>query len=249
MGTHQRSEAHLVLGITGPRRGQNPMLMLRLKFRNHGSWVPWRFLELLSLSRQTTTEPGALRHTIISLVKAGIRTLILATHGLTALHSQPSKNETEKMPSSGICQRPGVPYLQSPVQGLQHPGDHGQFQPSYPYVSLCRSHRVYKPSTGHSSRRPMSYRIRRKPLPILLTWNGPLDPQNPKNWSRTRKMVIELACSVITFIVSFATSIFFDAVPATVTQFDTSAETMALGVSLYILGSAFGKFTLFSIST
>ena len=136
--------------------------------------------------------------------------------------------------------------------------DYGQARQSSPYVSRLRSLRVYtrslegprswrRPSTGHTSRRSMSHRIRRKPLPVLLTWDGPLDPHRPVNWSRTRKRAIELACCAMSFIVSFASSIFFDAVPATATQFDTSQETMILGVSLYIVGSAIGKFAFFSI--
>jgi hypothetical protein len=136
--------------------------------------------------------------------------------------------------------------------------NYGQTQPPSPYVSRWRSLDIYarslegprswrRPSTARTTRRSMSHKIRRKPLPILLTWNGPLDPQNPVNWSRRRKQVIELACCAMTFIVSFATTIFFGAVPVTATQFDASTETMFLSVSLYILGSGIGKFTFFSI--
>ncbi len=98
MGTYQRSKAHLVLSINRSRKGIESHAHAPTKVPNHDSGVLWKLLELSSLSRQTTTKPGALRHTIISLVRARIGTLILATHSLTALLSQPSKNGTEKMP-------------------------------------------------------------------------------------------------------------------------------------------------------
>jgi hypothetical protein len=104
-------------------------------------------------------------------------------------------------------------------------------------------------STGHASRRSKrSLKVPRKPLPELLTWSGPTDPNNPVNWSAWRKRVIVLAASVITFAVSYTSSIFSTAVTPIAHKFHTSEEVVILGVSLYVLGFALGR-SAFSRST
>ena len=45
----------------------------------------------------------------------------------------------------------------------------------------------------------------------------------------------------MTFCVSFASSVFSTAVVVTAERFETSVEVMILGVSLYVLGFAFGE--------
>lgn len=44
----------------------------------------------------------------------------------------------------------------------------------------------------------------------------------------------------MTFVVSFASSVFSTATTVTAVKFDVSLEAMILGVSLYVLGFAFG---------
>lgn len=54
---------------------------------------------------------------------------------------------------------------------------------------------------------------------------------------------------LVTFCVSFASSVFSTATTVTASEFDVSVEVMILGVSLYVLGFAFGKWHLLSPSS
>ena len=77
--------------------------------------------------------------------------------------------------------------------------------------------------------------------PNIVTWNGPDDPANPMNFTRARKWRITTLTSLMTFCVSFASSIFSTATFVTAEEFGVSSEVMILGVSLYVLGFATGK--------
>ena len=76
--------------------------------------------------------------------------------------------------------------------------------------------------------------------PSLVSWVGNDDPQNPFNMSPQRKWGIVFATGAMTFCVSFASSVFSTTVFVTAAEFDVDAEIMLLGVSLYVLGFAFG---------
>jgi DHA1 family multidrug resistance protein-like MFS transporter len=75
----------------------------------------------------------------------------------------------------------------------------------------------------------------------MVACDGPDDPENPMNFSRTKKWFITMITALLTFCVSFASSIFSTATFATADEFGVSAEVMILGVSLYVLGFACGE--------
>jgi hypothetical protein len=109
-------------------------------------------------------------------------------------------------------------------------------------VEVFRTWSWSRASASRASRRSKrSQKIQRKPVPELLTWSGPSDPNNPINWAPRRKSMIVLAVSAITFMVSYASSIFSTAVPSVAHEFQTSEEVVILGISLYVLGFALGK--------
>ena len=74
-----------------------------------------------------------------------------------------------------------------------------------------------------------------------VTWDGPRDPENPKNWSKTRKWLIVATTCLRAFCVTFSSSVFSAAVGATAEEFNTSSEVMILGVSLFVLGIAISE--------
>ena len=61
------------------------------------------------------------------------------------------------------------------------------------------------------------------------------DRDNPFNWCRNRKWTISLCMGLMTFVCTFASSVFSTATVATSELFDVSTEVMTLGVSLYVL--------------
>lgn len=79
------------------------------------------------------------------------------------------------------------------------------------------------------------------PVTNIVGWYGPEDPENPMNFSQAKKWWITIVLAMITFCVSFASSVFSTATVVTSAQFHVSTEVMILGVSLYVLGFAFGK--------
>jgi hypothetical protein len=79
------------------------------------------------------------------------------------------------------------------------------------------------------------------PVTHIVGWDGPDDPQNPMNFSRSRKWTITMVTAFITLTVSFASSVFSTAKTVTAKEFGASLEVMILGVSLYVLGFAYGE--------
>jgi DHA1 family multidrug resistance protein-like MFS transporter len=74
----------------------------------------------------------------------------------------------------------------------------------------------------------------------LVDWEGPNDPENPQNWSRKYRWWMIMILAFMTFVVSFASSVFSTATVVTAEQFGVSQEVMILGVSLYVVGFAVG---------
>jgi DHA1 family multidrug resistance protein-like MFS transporter len=78
------------------------------------------------------------------------------------------------------------------------------------------------------------------PVTHIVGWDGPNDPENPMNWPRAKKWRITMVTAMMTFCVSFASSVFSTATQVTAVKFGVSLEVMILGVSLYVLGFACG---------
>ncbi|KAH7237044.1 major facilitator superfamily domain-containing protein [Fusarium redolens] len=80
----------------------------------------------------------------------------------------------------------------------------------------------------------------RDPNSKIVGWNGPDDPENPKNWPNRRKWMITVSLGMLTWVVTFASSIFSTATRPAAKEFGVSTEVMTLGTSLFVLGFAFG---------
>lgn len=76
--------------------------------------------------------------------------------------------------------------------------------------------------------------------PNLIEWDGEDDPENPQNFRAGRKWLITATCGIMTFCVTFASSVFSTATMPTAQEFGVSSEVMILGTSLFVLGFAFG---------
>lgn len=76
--------------------------------------------------------------------------------------------------------------------------------------------------------------------PNLVEWTDPDDPENPMNFNLLRKCVLTLTTSLITFCVTFSSSVFSTATIVTSEEFHVSTEVMTLGTSLFVGGFAMG---------
>ncbi|KAJ5193520.1 hypothetical protein N7449_009662 [Penicillium cf. viridicatum] len=69
---------------------------------------------------------------------------------------------------------------------------------------------------------------------IIVDW------EMPKNFSAWRKWVITIMLALMTICVTFGSSVFSTATKQTAKNFGVSQDVMVLGVSLFVLGFAFG---------
>ncbi|KAF2686298.1 MFS multidrug transporter [Lentithecium fluviatile CBS 122367] len=74
----------------------------------------------------------------------------------------------------------------------------------------------------------------------LIDWDGHDDPENPMNFSRSHKWLITILLGLVTFCITFASSVFSSATQVTAQHFNVSNEVMILGTSLFVLGFAIG---------
>lgn len=70
---------------------------------------------------------------------------------------------------------------------------------------------------------------------LLITFSGPDDRDNPKNWSLHRRRAITLSLSLMVFTTTFASSIFSPNIEALEQEFGVDEVIATLGVALYLL--------------
>ncbi|KAK4987671.1 hypothetical protein LTR66_007535 [Elasticomyces elasticus] len=92
-------------------------------------------------------------------------------------------------------------------------------------------------------RPPLQKRITTRSIkdPNLVTWDGPDDPGNPKNWSMKRKWAATLVVSSFTFISPVSSSMVAPALTTIARDlYITSQATQQLVLSIFILAYAIG---------
>lgn len=70
---------------------------------------------------------------------------------------------------------------------------------------------------------------------LLVEFDGPNDPANPKNWSVNQRRAITISMSLLVFNVTFASSIFSVNIEVVRQKFDVSVVVATLGVALFVL--------------
>ena len=74
--------------------------------------------------------------------------------------------------------------------------------------------------------------------PSLVEFDGPGDPDNPKNWTARRRIIISALMGLMTFVVTFSSSIFAVAIEPVAKEYNVSTVVSTLGVTLFLLVSA-----------
>ncbi|EHY52271.1 Citrinin biosynthesis cluster MFS transporter mrr1 [Exophiala dermatitidis] len=80
----------------------------------------------------------------------------------------------------------------------------------------------------------------RNPADDIVDFDGPDDPHNPQNWSKKKKWRVTAAMGGMTFVVTFASSIYSVAIVPVAHKYHIGEVTSILGVSLFLLGFVFG---------
>ena len=82
-----------------------------------------------------------------------------------------------------------------------------------------------------------------------VTWDGPDDLANPKNWSNRRKWTITIVVGAYTFISPISTSIVAPALSSIGASLNIQSELiLSLCLSVFILAYAFGPFLIGPLS-
>lgn len=76
--------------------------------------------------------------------------------------------------------------------------------------------------------------------PNVVAWNGPRDPENPHNWSTSRRVLNTSMMASMTWVVTFASSVLSSATTSISAEFGVSTEVATLGTSLFVLGFGVG---------
>jgi len=83
-----------------------------------------------------------------------------------------------------------------------------------------------------------------KTNPFLVDWDGPNDPDNPRNWSLPKRCFVACSISVLTFSVYIGSAIYTSSIPSLREDFGVSQVKAALGLTLYIMGYGIGPMFL-----
>ncbi|GAA5946169.1 hypothetical protein JCM3765_000142 [Sporobolomyces pararoseus] len=75
--------------------------------------------------------------------------------------------------------------------------------------------------------------------PYIVTWQEN-DPENPLNFSPVKKWLITLNAAFATLCVAFASSVYSGGIRQMIVFFGKDIEVLTLGISLFVLGFAFG---------
>nr|QPF70305.1 major facilitator superfamily transporter [Lasiodiplodia theobromae] len=87
------------------------------------------------------------------------------------------------------------------------------------------------------------------PDPNIVDWDGPDDPENPMNWSKSKKWGAIAIVSLITFLIPLASSMFAPGVPELMAEFNSTSEILSgFVVSVYVLGFAVGPLIIAPLS-
>ncbi|KAL8714160.1 MAG: hypothetical protein Q9220_001889 [cf. Caloplaca sp. 1 TL-2023] len=85
--------------------------------------------------------------------------------------------------------------------------------------------------------------------PNLVTWEGPDDPENPKNWSTKRRWAATIVVSSFTFISPVSSSMVAPAIQAIATEFNITNEVeQQMVLSIFVLAYAIGPLFIAPLS-
>ncbi|EXJ92341.1 hypothetical protein A1O3_00891 [Capronia epimyces CBS 606.96] len=74
----------------------------------------------------------------------------------------------------------------------------------------------------------------------IVDWYGPDDPENPQNWSITKKILVTFEICLLTFSVYVGSAIYTAGIPDVSRTFGVSEVAATLGLTLFVLGYAIG---------
>ncbi len=96
------------------------------------------------------------------------------------------------------------------------------------------------PSTSPAEGNPNPWTQKHNPKPNIVTFDGPNDPLNPKNWPLSKKIYTTALWALTTCWITFASAIYSAGTTQISTEFSVSYNVANAGTSLLIFGFALG---------
>lgn len=195
-----------------------------------------------ALTRGNPGRPSAERRSGDSLRHGERRAVVPGEEGSQYSGSSGTFRDDE---THGLELHIGTPRAQSnssTVEDLdgQHPATNQADQADRP--SDDSSHDLEKGHTGSEEHDQVSQDGEKKRQSQwknnVVGWDGPNDPQNPMNWTKSKKYTVTVFYASLTFCVTFASSVFSTATEVTAKTYGVSSEVMTLGTSLFVFVSA-----------
>ncbi|KAJ5594197.1 uncharacterized protein N7459_000405 [Penicillium hispanicum] len=108
----------------------------------------------------------------------------------------------------------------------------------YTAMSQCstRSSPISVASTLHDGKTGSS----QDNQPLVISWRGPDDPENPQNWSLPKKALVSGLIWLLTFAIYVGSAIYTPGIPGVSKQFDVSSVAGTLGLTLFVAGYGLG---------
>ncbi|KAI5477573.1 MFS transporter, DHA1 family, multidrug resistance protein [Pseudohyphozyma bogoriensis] len=74
----------------------------------------------------------------------------------------------------------------------------------------------------------------------LVDWDGPNDPDNPRNWSFKKRVTVSCLIGLLTFSVYIGSAIYTSSIPDLMISFNVSQTVATLGLTLFVLAYGLG---------
>lgn len=84
--------------------------------------------------------------------------------------------------------------------------------------------------------------------PFIVHWDGPNDPENPLNWSKTYRWFLTVLMGLLTLNSSFTSSVPSGTVIDGMEYFHVSQEVMTLAITAYVIGFCLGPMVFAPLS-
>ncbi|KAF3395955.1 Caffeine resistance protein 5 [Penicillium rolfsii] len=88
---------------------------------------------------------------------------------------------------------------------------------------------------------------RNRGTPIIISWKTD-DPENPQNWSLTKKLLVSSLIWLLTFAIYIGSAIYSPGIPDAAQHFGISNVSATLGLTLFVLGYGVGPMILSPLS-
>lgn len=79
---------------------------------------------------------------------------------------------------------------------------------------------------------------------IIVGWYDDQDPENPKNWSLSRKILVTISICFLTFSVYAGSSIITPSIPGVIQEFNVSQTQATVTLSAFVFGYGFGPIVI-----